>query len=35
MVKLITEPKELYGFLAAPGIEEMNLVFANDNLVWM
>jgi len=28
---ITTEPKELYGFLATPGIEVMNLVFANDD----
>jgi len=28
ITKIITEPKELYGFLATPGIEVLNLVFA-------
>jgi hypothetical protein len=31
--KLISEPKELYRFLATPGIEVINLVFANDEVV--
>jgi len=35
MNKLITEPKKLYGFLATPGIEVKNLVFANDDVVWI
>jgi len=33
--RIITEPKELYGFLATPGIEEVNLVFASDVVVWL
>jgi len=33
--RLISKPKELYGFLASPGIEVMNLVFANDDVVWI
>jgi hypothetical protein len=32
---MITEPKELYGFLATPGIEVTNLVFASDDVVWL
>ena len=35
MNKVITEPKELYGFLATPGIEVMNLVFINDDVIWI
>jgi len=35
MTKIITEPKELYGFLATPGIEVVNLVFASDDVVWL
>jgi len=34
MTKVITERRELYGFLATPGLELMNLVFANDD-VWV
>jgi len=35
MTKVITEPKELYGFLATPSFEVRgNLVFANDD-VWI
>jgi len=33
--KLISDPKELYRFLATPGIEVINLVFANDEVVWV
>jgi len=33
--KIITEPRELYGFLATPDIEVTNLVFASDDLVWL
>jgi len=33
MTKIITESKELYVFLATPGIEVTNLVFASDDLV--
>jgi len=35
MTKVITEPKELYGFLATPGIEVVNLVFASDDVFWL
>jgi len=35
MNKEITEPKELYGYLATPGIKVMNLVFANDGIIWI
>jgi len=35
MTKIITEPKELYGFLATPGVEVMNLVFASYDVVWI
>jgi len=30
---MITEPKDLCGFLATPGVEVMNLAFANDDIV--
>jgi len=33
--KLIAEPGELYRFLATPGIEVQNLLFANDDVVWI
>jgi len=33
--KLISDPKELYRFLATPVIEVINLVFANDEVVWV
>jgi len=33
MTKIITEPKELYGFLATRGIEATNLVSASDDVV--
>jgi hypothetical protein len=33
-VKLIKYPYELYRFLATPGIELANLVFASDEMVW-
>jgi len=32
--KFISDPKELYRFLATPGIEVINLMFANDD-VWV
>jgi len=32
MTKMITEPKELYGFLATPDDEVLNLAFASDEL---
>jgi len=35
MTKIITEPKELYGFLSTPGVEVMNLVFASHDVVWI
>jgi len=35
MTKIITEPKELYGFLPTPGIEVVNLVLASDDVVWL
>ena len=35
MTKIITEPKEMYGFLATPSIEVVNLVFASDDVVWL
>jgi hypothetical protein len=33
--KLISDPKELYRFLATPGIEVIQLVFANDEIDWV
>jgi hypothetical protein len=33
-LKLIKDPHELYRFLATPGIEVANLVFASDEMVW-
>ena len=33
--RVITEHKELYNFLATPGIEVTNLAFANDDVVWI
>jgi hypothetical protein len=31
---MITDPRELYRFLATPGVEVMNLIFASDEAVW-
>ena len=31
----ITDPKELYNFLATPGIEVTNLAFASDDVIWI
>jgi hypothetical protein len=33
--KLISDTKELYKFLATPGIEVINLVFPIDEVVWV
>jgi hypothetical protein len=33
MTKVITELKDLIGFLATPAVKVMNLVFANDEVV--
>jgi len=33
--KVISEPKELYNFLATPGIGVTNLAFASDHVVWI
>ena len=33
--KIISDPHELYRFLATPGIEVLNLVFASDKVVWL
>jgi len=33
--KIITEPRELYCFLATPDIDVTNLVFASDDFVWL
>ena len=32
--KIIREPKELYGFLATPGIVVASLTFASDDVIW-
>jgi hypothetical protein len=32
---IITEPHELYRFLAMPGVEVTNLAFASDDAVWL
>ena len=33
--RVITEPKNLYNFLATPGTEVTNLAFANDEVIWI
>jgi hypothetical protein len=33
--KLISDPKDLYRFLATPGMEVINLVFANNEVAWV
>jgi len=33
--KVISEPKDLYSFLAKPGIEVTNLALAGDDVVWI
>ena len=33
--KIMTEPHELYTFLATPGVEVTNLAFASDDVVWL
>ena len=35
MTKMITEQKNLYGFLATPGFELMNLAFASYDEIWI
>jgi hypothetical protein len=32
---MITDPRELYRFLATPGIEMMSLLFASEDVVWL
>jgi hypothetical protein len=32
--KLISDPNELYRFLATPGVEVQNLLFASDSVLW-
>jgi len=32
--KLISDPQELYRFLATPGVKVVNLMFASDSVVW-
>jgi len=33
MTKMITEPKNLYGFVATTGVKVMNIAFASDDIV--
>jgi hypothetical protein len=33
--KMIIDPQELYTFLVTPGIEVMNMVFDNNQVVWL
>jgi len=33
--KVISKPKELYSFLATPGIEVTNLAFSSDDVIWI
>jgi len=33
--KLIPQPAELYRFLVTPGVEVQNMLFANDDVVWI
>jgi len=33
--KLISQPAELYRFLIMPGVEVQNILFANDDVVWI
>jgi len=33
--KIITDPHEVYGFLATPGVEVTNLTFARDDVIWL
>ena len=35
MTNVIAEPKELHGFVSTPGIESMNVMFVNDEVVWI
>jgi len=35
MTKIITERKDLYGFVATPGVEVQNLAFVSDDLVYI
>jgi hypothetical protein len=32
---MISDPNELYRFLATPGIEVISLMFASDDVVWV
>ena len=32
--KLISDPQEQYRFLATPGVEVVNLMFASESVVW-
>jgi hypothetical protein len=32
--KMITDPRELYKFLATLGVELVNMMFASDDVVW-
>ena len=33
--KMISDPQELFQFLATTGIEETNLLYVNDEIVWV
>jgi hypothetical protein len=33
--QVISEPRELYTFLSTPGIEELNLAFDSDDVIWL
>ena len=35
MIEIISNPQELHKFLATPGIEVVNLLFASDHVVWI
>jgi len=35
ITKITTEPKDLYGFLATPCVEVMNVAFASDDVVYI
>jgi len=35
MTKIITKPKNLYGYLSTPDIDVMNIVFSSDDVVWI
>jgi len=33
--KVISKPAEMYRFLITPGVEVQNVLFANDDVVWI